>query len=115
MFAKEGGVRVSFDVPKWAHIQALLTLGDRRVGSILMHAHQYNGDWPKVLKYSDVNSDFFVSRPKTLDEILPWDFIENGMSKEYLKMEYRLALEEKESDICHVGECYRCGMCRKSD
>ena len=108
---KEGGVVVNVDVPKWAYIQALLSLGDRRVGAILARAHSMEGDWGKALRHSEVNPDFFVHRPKGLDELLPWDFIDHGISKAYLQSEYRLALEGKESDICNVGECLRCGVC----
>ena len=110
-FSKEGGVRISFDIPKWAYVQALLSMGDRRVGSILMLAHEFNGDWSKAFRYSEINPDFFVYRPKGLDESLPWDFIDHGIRKEYLIKEYMLALKEEESDICHVGECDRCGVC----
>ncbi|MDB9822730.1 radical SAM protein [Deltaproteobacteria bacterium] len=111
-FSKEGGVTISFDVPKWAYLQSLLSMGDRRVGSILMLAHKFEGDWQKAYRHSDLNPDFFVHRPKGLDEILPWDFIDHGIRKEYLIKEYRLALKEKESDICRVGECDRCGVCK---
>jgi len=106
-----GGVRTTFDVPKWAYVQSLLSLGDRRVGHILLRAHKLNGDWKKAFSYSDINPDFFVYRPKDLGEILPWDFIDKGIDKEYLIGEYRLALEGKESDTCHVGACKRCGVC----
>jgi radical SAM superfamily enzyme YgiQ (UPF0313 family) len=108
---REGGVDVNADVAKWAYIQALLSLGDRRVGSILAKNHRMNGDWTRALRYSEVNPDFFVHRPKGLDELLPWDFIDHGISKAYLRREYRSALEEKESDICSVGDCFRCGVC----
>ncbi|MFC1819455.1 radical SAM protein [Thermodesulfobacteriota bacterium] len=110
-FSKEGGVNIGFDVPKWAYVQSLLSMGNRRVGSILMLAHKYNNDWSKAFRHSELNPDFFVHRPKSLDEILPWDFIDHGIRKEYLIKEYKLALKEKESDICHVGECDRCGVC----
>jgi radical SAM superfamily enzyme YgiQ (UPF0313 family) len=110
-FEKEGGVKASFDVPKWAYIQALLSLGDRRVGSVLMLAHKFRGDWSRAFRHSKINPEFFVYRPKGLDEILPWDFIDHGIRKEYLIGEYRLALKGKESDICRVGECDRCGVC----
>ena len=110
--AKEGGVKVSFDVPKWAYVQTLLSVGDRRVATILSRCHELNGDWTKALRYSDVNPDFFVYRPKGLDEVLPWDFIDHGINKEYLIREYEMALEEKESDVCRVGECMRCGICK---
>ena len=111
-FAKEGGVDISFDVPKWAYLQSLLSLGDRRVGAMLLAAHQNNRDWTKTFRFSDLNPDFFVYRPKTQDEILPWDFIDHGIHKEYLVKEYKLALKEKESDICNVGGCDRCGVCQ---
>ncbi len=111
-FSREGGVRISFDIPKWAYVQALLSLGDRRAGAMLMLGSEFNGDWAKAFQCSEINPDFFVRRPKGLDEILPWDFIDHGIRKEYLKKEYRLALRQVESDICHVGECDRCGVCR---
>ncbi len=110
---REGGISVSFDLPKWAYVQALLSLGDRRVGSILLMAHESEGDWQRAFRFSDLNPDFFVHRPKGLDETLPWDFIDHGIYKDYLLKEYRLALKAEESDICRVGECERCGACRK--
>jgi radical SAM superfamily enzyme YgiQ (UPF0313 family) len=112
---KEGGVSVTFDVPKWAYIQTLLSVGDRRVAPILMLVHKYQGDWSMAFRHSEINPDFFVLRPKGLDEILPWDFIDHGIRKEYLIKEYMLALKEKESEICRVGECDRCGVCRPID
>jgi radical SAM superfamily enzyme YgiQ (UPF0313 family) len=110
---KEGGIRVNFDVPKWAYIQALLSLGDRRVGPMLLKAHQLDGDWTKALRASEVNPDFFVYRPKGEEETLPWDFIDHGVSKDHLLREYELALREEASQTCQVGNCYRCGVCKK--
>jgi hypothetical protein len=110
--AKQGGVDITFDVPKWAYVQSLLSLGDRRVGAMILSAHQNNGDWIKTFRSSDLNPDFFVHRPKGLDETLPWDFMDHGIHKEFLIKEYKLALKEQESDICHVGECERCGVCK---
>ncbi|MBU2499413.1 MAG: radical SAM protein, partial [Proteobacteria bacterium] len=108
---REGGVKVSFDVPKWAYLQSLLSAGDRRVGSILLLSHKLNQDWTKVFRFSETNPDFFVHRPRGLNEMLPWDFIDLGIRKEHLIKEYKLALKGIESDVCHVGECDRCGVC----
>jgi hypothetical protein len=108
---KEGGIKVNSDVPKWAYVQTLLSTGDRRVGSILHRVHKLGGDWRKAIRSSEVNPDFFVYRPKGLDEVLPWDFIDQGILKSHLIDEYELALKAEESDICRVGECYRCGVC----
>ena len=109
---KAGGIGVSTDIPKWAYVQTLLSMGDRRVGSILLFAHKSGGDWTKALRFSDINPDFFVYRPKGIDELLPWDFIDHGISKKYLIRERVQALKGLESEICRVGECYRCGVCR---
>jgi len=108
---KEGGIRVSFDVPKWAYIQALLSLGDRRVSHMLLLAHKFNGNWKKAFRHSDINPDFFVYRARDSSELLPWDFIDHGISKKYLEHEYKTALSAKESDICNVDKCRRCGVC----
>ncbi len=108
---REGGVKISYDVPRWAYLQALLSMGDRRVGTILLKAHETRGDWQKAFRLTDLNPDFFVHRPKALDEILPWDFIDHGIRKEHLVTEYKLALKARESEECRVGECTRCGVC----
>jgi radical SAM superfamily enzyme YgiQ (UPF0313 family) len=109
--SKEGGVKVAFDVPKWAYVQALLAMGDRRAGDMLLKAHQHGGDWRRAFPHMETNPDFFVYRPKGLDETLPWDVIDHGISKGYLVKEYKLALKERESEICRPGECERCGVC----
>jgi radical SAM family uncharacterized protein len=109
--AGEGGIEVSFDVPKWAYVQTLLSRGDRRVGKMLLTTYTNKGDWKATFRSSDVNPDFFVYRPKDLDEQLPWDFIDHGIKKSFLKEEYRLALKSIETPPCDVANCTRCGVC----
>jgi radical SAM superfamily enzyme YgiQ (UPF0313 family) len=109
---KEGGIKVNTDVPKWAYIQTLFSMGDRRVSSILFQAHKFNGDWNKAFRSSEINPDFFVYRQRGLDEILPWDFIDHGISKKHLLRERQLALRQEQSDPCVVGKCRMCGICK---
>jgi radical SAM family uncharacterized protein len=90
----EKGIRMIYDLPKWAYVQALLSKGDRRVAKILLTVHEDKGDWGKALRETSVNPDFFVYRTRDLDEIFPWDFIDHGVSKETLKKEYLKAAEE---------------------
>jgi radical SAM superfamily enzyme YgiQ (UPF0313 family) len=108
---REGGIKVSFDLPKWAYVQALLSLGDRRAASTLLLSQVHEDNWSKAFTHSEVNPYFFVLRPKGLGENLPWDFIDHGIYKEHLVKEYKLALKGEESDICRVGDCIRCGVC----
>jgi radical SAM superfamily enzyme YgiQ (UPF0313 family) len=107
----EGGIGISFDVPKWAYIQSLLSMGDRRVGQMLLTAHRNNGDWRQTFQSSDINPDFFVYRAKDLNDRLPWDFIDHGIQKSFLQKEYNLALAAEESPRCAPDSCTRCGVC----
>ncbi|EPR34189.1 TIGR03960 family B12-binding radical SAM protein [Desulfococcus sp.] len=105
-------MRLHHDVPRHAYIQALLSRGDRRVASILMGVLRNGGNWVKTLKSSPVNADFFVLRARKTDEILPWDFIDHGISRSFLENEYHLALKGKASPPCPMADaCRLCGVC----
>ena len=86
-------------------------MGNRRVGQMLLATHRNGGNWKQTFRSSEINPDFFVYRPKDLNETLPWDFIDHGIKKSFLQEEYNLALEGKESPACTVGTCTRCGVC----
>ena len=88
----EPGVRILHDLPKWNYIQALLSLGDRRVGQLLSVVHRLEGNWSQALKEVTLNADFFVYREKPCSEVLPWDFIETATSRTHLEREYAKAL-----------------------
>jgi len=91
---REKSIKVIHDVPKWNYIQALLSLGDRRVGEILLTANRLEENWAQALKEVNINPDFYVYRQKQFDEVLPWDIIDRGVSKAALISEYRKAMEE---------------------
>ncbi|MDQ5986287.1 MAG: hypothetical protein CSYNP_02006 [Syntrophus sp. SKADARSKE-3] len=91
-FQKKTAVRVQAESPRYNYIQALLSLGDRRVGQILLAHHRYQGNWPRAFKEAPLHPDFWVYRPKALGEILPWDFIDHGVKRAYLEEEYGKAL-----------------------
>jgi radical SAM superfamily enzyme YgiQ (UPF0313 family) len=93
-FSREKQIKVIHDVPKWNYVQALLSLGDRRVGEILLAVNRLEGNWSQALKEVNINPDFYVYRQKQFDEILPWDIIDLGISKKALISECRKALEE---------------------
>ena len=88
-------VRVLHDVPKYAHMQGLFSMGDRRVFPVLKAMAAAEGasdDWMKACADTGVDRDFYISRKKEFGETLPWDFIDAGISKEKLWAEYILAL-----------------------
>ena len=91
----EKTVSVTHDIPKWNYIQSLLTLGDRRVGKLLLAVHRLDGNWAQAFREVNVNPDFYVYRRKETTEILPWDFIDHGVEKALLVSEYRKSLSEE--------------------
>jgi len=108
-------VTVHADVPRWAYIQTLLSQGDRKVARILSLARENRGNWPKTFKASPVNPDFYVYRERSLDELLPWDFIDHGISKSFLKQEYERSTEGKTSPPCPMKSCSLCGVCEEAE
>jgi radical SAM superfamily enzyme YgiQ (UPF0313 family) len=95
---KIANIRVHADTPRHAYIQALFSRGDRKAAQILSLAHYNHGNWAKTLKSKDLNPDFYALRDRSLDELLPWDFIDHGIRKTYLKREYKRALQGKTSE-----------------
>jgi radical SAM superfamily enzyme YgiQ (UPF0313 family) len=97
-FRKDRNISVSADLPKWAYLQTLLSRGDRRVGKLLLSAHNLGGNWPQAYRSVDLNPDFYVYRLRSYEETLPWDFIDHGVKKEYLWKEYQEALKERRGE-----------------
>jgi hypothetical protein len=102
---------VHSDIPRWAYVQALLARGDRRVAEILAAVHTLSGNWAQALKIVSVNPDFYVGRERDLDETLPWDFIDHGVTKAFLKQDYQRALDGRPGVACRVESCRLCGAC----
>ena len=108
-FAGEPRIKVKLTSPRTAYIQAILSLGDRRVGKFILMSFQEG--IKKALKEMRPSPEFFIYRNKALDEIMPWDFIDHGIRKDYLVKEYKKGLEGLETPPCDVGSCVRCGVC----
>lgn len=85
------GVKVLHDVPKYAHMQGLFSVGDRRVFKTLEIMFETD-DWLKACSEAGVDKDLYIFRRKEFDEILPWDFIDAGIFKEKLWSEYMKSL-----------------------
>lgn len=85
------GARIFHDVPKYSFMQGLFALGDRRV-SIAIEKMLKTGDWTKAAEAAGVDPAYYIFRRKDFTEILPWDFIDMGLSKDKLWAEYREAL-----------------------
>lgn len=88
------GVKVFHDVPKYAYMQGLFSRGDRRVSQVLEKMLEVD-DWRRACAETGTDVDSYLFKRRGFDEILPWDFIDNNISKEKLWEEYLKALSLK--------------------
>ena len=100
------------DSPRGAVIQALLSRGDRTVADLLEAAFENNGNWASTLKSAPHATKRFITRERDKDELFPWDFIDNGILKSFLRTEYERGLSVRTSTPCPIVHCSRCGVCR---
>ena len=85
------GVKVFHDVPKYAYMQGLFSRGDRRISQVLEGMEDID-DWRKAYINKGIDAEFYLFRQRDFHEMLPWDFIDNYISKEKLWTEYEEAL-----------------------
>lgn len=100
-------------------LEGVLARGDRRLNEVILKVYQkgcfydawgeyYKNDvWLETIKECGLDVEFYT-REKDLDEILPWDFIDCGVTKEFLKREWLKAQKEEISENCKV-KCQGCG------
>ena len=104
-----------------SEIEACFAVGDRRLGRVLYRAwqlgckldgwnDQFHYDlWMQAFQDCGLDVDFSAHRVRGLDEALPWDHIDSGISKEFLKREYQKALAAQTTRDCREG-CNGCGL-----
>lgn len=118
---KDRKITFNYHDPKLSYLEAILARGDRRLGKTLIKAWEkgckFDG-WSELFDYdkwmeafleTKVQGDFYALRARDLDEILPWDFIDSGVSKEYLIREYKKAKAQELTRDCRLG-CTGCGI-----
>ncbi|MDA8388368.1 MAG: radical SAM protein [Nitrospiraceae bacterium] len=85
-------VSVFHDLPKYACMQGVFAMGDRRLTPAILAMAREGLDYRAALKKTGIPEDFYIFRRKPADEALPWDFIDSGVSREALRAEYERAI-----------------------
>jgi radical SAM superfamily enzyme YgiQ (UPF0313 family) len=92
--------------------QSILALGDRRVADALELAAREGIDLPRAVRAAGLDPAFYLFRGRGPQEMLPWDVIDNGVSKAYHLRELEKSRKEGLSPHCpEVQGCIRCGVC----
>ena len=95
-----------------AHEQALFSSGDRKVARVIEAAARLNGDMRGALCETGINSAFYTGRDRGYEEILPWEIVDSGLSRDFMQQEHERAQIAKSTAPCpSVNECTRCGVC----
>jgi radical SAM superfamily enzyme YgiQ (UPF0313 family) len=95
-----------------AHEQALFSSGDRRISRVIDAAARLKGDWNGALRETGIDPAFHTSRRREYDEVLPWDIVDSGISREFMQKEDERANEARSTAPCpSVDQCTRCGVC----
>jgi radical SAM superfamily enzyme YgiQ (UPF0313 family) len=95
-----------------AHEQALLSSGDRRIGRVIEATARLNGDLNAAVRETRIDPHFHTSRRRAFDEVLPWDIVDSGISREFMQREDERAHEARSTAPCpSVNQCTRCGVC----
>ena len=113
-------IEYNYHAPDLSRLEAVFARGDRRLGPVIEEAVK-NGarldGWDEYFNYScwfdalntcGIDADFYTVRGYGEDEILPWDTIDVGVSKKFLKRERRQAYNSKVTPDCREG-CAGCG------
>ncbi len=101
-------VELNCESLRLAEIQAFLARGDRRVAKTIPLLAE-GKSLKAACKSVGVNPSYYLQRERTVDELFPWEIIEQGVKREHLRSEYEQALQAKTGYICHSG-CKRCGL-----
>lgn len=104
-------------------LEGVFARGDRKVAKVIQKAYEkgcifdswseyfHNNLWMEAFEECGVSIDFYTTRERSLDEIFPWDFLDCGVTKEFLKREWQKAMKEEVSPNCKK-QCQGCGANR---
>ncbi len=108
-------------------VEGLLSRGDRRVGAVIEAVWRAGGrfdGWSEYFSYSRwveacervfaggaVDLDWYTTRERDGDEVLPWDHLDSGLDKQWLWDDWQDAQGEFEQDDCRWTPCFDCGVC----
>ncbi len=118
---KRKSVTFNWHEPELSFLEACFARGDRRMADVLLQAWKLGcrlDGWQQHFRYDlwlqafadqGVDASFYANRERGQDELLPWDFIDAGVTKGYLAREYQRALDGAVTPDCRDG-CQGCGL-----
>jgi radical SAM family uncharacterized protein len=113
-------IRYNWHHPDVTVLEGVLARGDRRIAPAIKYVYDHGGffdAWTEFFNYElwleafdacGIDMDFYNKRERKEDEIFPWDFIDVGISKDFLLREWKNAIQESVTPNCRM-RCSGCG------
>ncbi|MGQ9678098.1 MAG: TIGR03960 family B12-binding radical SAM protein [bacterium] len=115
-------IKPKWENPEASFVQALIARGDEKIGQVIERVYEQGGifqGWSEFFKISlwqeacakaEIDPAVYLEK-KSVDVSLPWDFIDVGVTKNFLIEEYRRAQRGEKTTDCMQGDCTNCGAC----
>jgi len=119
---RAAGVEFSWNDPRDSFLEAVLSRGDRRVGEGIYEAWRNGAKfdawseyfkaevWDAAFAKAGIDAAWFAHREWDTHEPLPWDHIDSGVTKAYLRGQWKDVHSVQTVADCHHGACNVCGM-----
>jgi radical SAM family uncharacterized protein len=103
--------------------EGIASRGDRRIGRVIERVWRDGGTfqewsehfnlalWRGAMEAEGLDIDWYTTRHRTEDEILPWDHIAAGLHKDFLWQDWQASLAAHGLPDCRWTPCYDCGVC----
>ena len=104
-------------------LEGILARGDRKVGKLIEEVYrlgaiydswsdQFDNDkWMQAFENTGIDIGFYNLRERYEDEVFPWDFIDIGVTKKFLRKEWDKAMKGEVTPNCRM-QCSGCGAAR---
>ncbi|MGD8463561.1 MAG: TIGR03960 family B12-binding radical SAM protein [Anaerolineae bacterium] len=115
------GLKLNWNNYQETLLEAALSRGDRRLGAVIQRAWELGARfdgwsdqfkveaWRQAFRETGLELGFYARRARPVNEILPWDHLDAGISKRYLVRDYEAALRAETRPDCRE-QCYACGI-----
>ncbi|MCD6551676.1 TIGR03960 family B12-binding radical SAM protein [Thermotoga sp.] len=114
--------KISYHDARMSLLEGIFSRGDRKLLDLIVKANELGAlfdEWSEMFDFNVWERAFERTgidpaeylRERALEEELPWDHIDMGVTKEFLRKEYQRALRGEVTEDCRWKECYLCGVC----
>lgn len=117
------GIEFSWHDLNLSFLEAVFAKGDRRLAQVVLKAYElgcrFDGwneyfkidKWQEAFVRTNIDPTFYANRAQAFEEILPWEHIDTGITKDFLWQEYQKALNGQETPDCkQTQKCNQCGL-----